>query len=281
LTDQTEKLGRPQDKTIQEELTVRWLLGASAALVLAYLAVIVLSLLFGAKIEKLGQFGDSFGALTSFLNSLAFAAVVATVVLQSRELRESREQLVEQAKAQKAWAEAATKQIALTKELEFARSRPFIQSAWVRHTHDMNSFDFVIRNVGLGVAIVQAVELRADDKLVTRIASTYLPEIRHGWMEAIRLATTVPIDTPPIKVIVFDLDNYSRVLSPGEDKTLVNVSVTGSLDAVNAAYLDLCRRLDILIRFKSVNGESLSTITQFDYLNMDLPPLDPRDVSPD
>lgn len=58
-----------------------------------------------------GEFGDAFGVVTSLFTALAFAGLIATVVLQSVELRETRKQLAEQAKAQPEYAEAARQHV--------------------------------------------------------------------------------------------------------------------------------------------------------------------------
>lgn len=116
----------PSEKSIWAELRGAGLpivAGVAVALVVLYAIALGAS---GLGLDRLGLLGDSFGALTSLLNALAFAAVVATVVLQSRELRDSRRELKKQADAQKAWAEAAARQIELTKQLEAIRIRPFI-----------------------------------------------------------------------------------------------------------------------------------------------------------
>src|SRR4051812_44864847 len=89
-------------------------LGAFAVLlVIAYAGLLIYGLFVGHWFDTgpAGQFGDAFGALTSLLNALAFAAVVATVVLQSRELRESRDEM---------------------RRLEATRIRPVIKAEWHR-----------------------------------------------------------------------------------------------------------------------------------------------------
>ncbi|MEC7119666.1 MAG: putative phage abortive infection protein, partial [Pseudomonadota bacterium] len=44
-------------------------------------------------VGELGTFGDSFGALNTLFSGLAFAGIILTVILQSKELRETREEL--------------------------------------------------------------------------------------------------------------------------------------------------------------------------------------------
>lgn len=45
------------------------------------------------SIEKAGQFGDSFGVLTSLFSALAFAGIIITIILQKKELELQREEL--------------------------------------------------------------------------------------------------------------------------------------------------------------------------------------------
>ncbi len=57
------------------------------------LAVLKQSWPFSDSHETNGQFGDAFGALSSLFNGLAFAGLLITIVLQSRELRLQRKEL--------------------------------------------------------------------------------------------------------------------------------------------------------------------------------------------
>ena len=50
------------------------------------------------SLNNLGVFGDSFNVLTSLFTGLAFAGVIISVILQTQELKESREEIREQRK---------------------------------------------------------------------------------------------------------------------------------------------------------------------------------------
>ena len=50
-------------------------------------------------LENLGVFGDSFNVLTSLFTGLAFAGVIISVILQTKELKEAREQFKGQKEA--------------------------------------------------------------------------------------------------------------------------------------------------------------------------------------
>lgn len=56
------------------------------------------------KLEKMGQFGDSFGLLTSLFNGLALFALALTVSLQKKELTLQREELSKNTEAQETQA---------------------------------------------------------------------------------------------------------------------------------------------------------------------------------
>jgi hypothetical protein len=53
-----------------------------------------------ASIDKRGQFGDSFGMITSLFNAFAFFALIVTLIIQKRELTYQREEFEESRIAQ-------------------------------------------------------------------------------------------------------------------------------------------------------------------------------------
>lgn len=72
-----------------------------------FLLVVSISILFGfvprvflVCLTDAALFGDSFGFLNAVLSACAFAGVIATLVLQMQELRETREQYIRSADAQ-------------------------------------------------------------------------------------------------------------------------------------------------------------------------------------
>ncbi len=252
--------------------------GLAIVLVIAYLTALYLS---DRNVEKLGQFGDSFGALTSIFNALAFAALIATVVLQSRELRDSRRELRKQAEAQEAWANLAAKQIELTKQLDSARIRPFLQMEWA--ITEPNRWNVLrIRNVGLGVAILQAIELQsADDEIATISVGTKSYIAASKWLECaisaleankrtdssadeIGAAEATPEFKNVVKTRVEPFDAMNCALPPGGARDFFGMY---SKNDAGAKYIKKIRReLRLSVVFQSVNGELLSTRDQFAYL---------------
>lgn len=62
--------------------------------------VTIIQIIFGVTAHKIfgdwrdsGTFGDTFGAINSLFSALAFAALIYTIILQSRELKLQREEL--------------------------------------------------------------------------------------------------------------------------------------------------------------------------------------------
>jgi hypothetical protein len=99
---------------------------------------------------KSGNFGDTFGASNSLFSSLAFGALIYTIILQSRELklqREelslTREQLTESAKSQKEQAKytlLAAKISAAVSEQEIYANHYLNQKQFPGHEqHDLGS----------------------------------------------------------------------------------------------------------------------------------------------
>ena len=71
------------------------------------------------NMESKGQFGDMYGALNSLFSGLAFAGVIITILLQSKELGLQREELKAQREEMKRFADAQEKsEMALTKQAQ-------------------------------------------------------------------------------------------------------------------------------------------------------------------
>jgi hypothetical protein len=204
----------------------------------------------------LGQFGDSFGALTSIFNALAFAALIATVVLQSRELQLTRTELTKQAKAQSELAKATADQLKQTQDIESIRVRPFLKAEWERVGHNIV---FWMRNVGGGVAIVRSIELRArrtTKDFYGSVKSHNYATTRARWRECI---LDILGGSPEVEVLQFN--DLNRTLAPGETQQLIRVyapAYVGSDDDVAT----LRGRFRPEITFESVNGDLFSTATQ-------------------
>lgn len=252
----------PPKKSIWAELRGAGLVIVGTLAVTLFLVYALVLHLSGRELHELGEIGDSFGALTSLFNALAFAALIATVVLQSRELRESREQLVEQAKAQKAWAAAATSQIELTKQLEAVRIRPYIKAEWHQEDNEQPTFSYQVRNVGLGVGIVSGFELRARDEHFGEVLAHTEPGAYEAWTRCLKHAVGAEIVL--FSTTLAQFDDLNRALAPSEWQALAYVSLR-----VAERKEGLTRLRDHfrpVIHFQSGDGEEFSTLNQFDSL---------------
>lgn len=216
-----------------------------------------------SRFADFGQFGDSFGALTSLFNALAFAALIATVVLQSKELRDNRKELEKQSAAQNEWAKATRDQIALTKQLEAIRIRPFLKAEWL--VVDTNLVHFRLRNVGLGVAIVRSIELQAITEHGIKSFDHITSHDQAGAKETWKKCLTTAVDAAIAEFSLFQFDNLNRALAPLEPQPLISIRID-SAESSGEFHL-LRQKFHCVVHFDSVNGESFDTETQFPPLN--------------
>lgn len=63
------------------------------------------------ELSKLGTYGDSFGALNTLFSGLAFAGIIISILLQTKELRDTRKEFTAQRKQFEKQADAMTLQI--------------------------------------------------------------------------------------------------------------------------------------------------------------------------
>lgn len=66
---------------------------------------------FTSTPEAIGQFGDSFGGLNTLFSGFAFTGIIVSIYLQSKELKETRNELHNQKVEMKAQADALNKQV--------------------------------------------------------------------------------------------------------------------------------------------------------------------------
>lgn len=91
------------------------------------IAIISIATLYSLLIRKysknIGEFGDSFGGLSSVFSGLAFAGVIITIIMQMKELQLTREEMIlarrELSRAAKAQEDS---QLALSQQLESMKS---------------------------------------------------------------------------------------------------------------------------------------------------------------
>jgi len=218
------------------------------------LFLMVLAGLPGSEWNKLGVFGDSFGALTAFLNALTLASIVVTVVLQSRELRDTRRELEKQADAQRQYAQAAREQIQQTERLEYLKLRPMLKVEWL--DLDEHSIQYRVRNVGVGPAIVRSVAIVHGEKRVEFDNNC----LHDQWKNLLRDSIPSSFGDVIKNIRPAILSDGNRVLLPGEPQALVVVGVRARpVDLFNTLNSEL--RADI--QFRSLSGDDYTTATQF------------------
>jgi hypothetical protein len=211
----------------------------------AYVAILIIGLLCPPgwwTNEHAGQFGDAFGMFTSLFNALAFAALVATVVLQSKDLRD---------------------QAALTRQLEDDRIRPFIKAEWHEvptQSATTVTFEYALRNVGLGVAIVESIDLYSGNDFVTALTSHDLPNASDGWQTALTNALKGAFVVRDKHL--FQFNDLNRALAPMEHQAVIRI-VVNTVKKTEVAHL-LRAHFEPIIRFKSVRGAKADTKTQFE-----------------
>ena len=94
-------------------------------------------------VEKTGQFGDSFGPLTSLFTGLAFAGVVISLILQRRELQASLTELRLSVAAQQEIAEASKQELQI-----LARQGQGAAHERLYH-HNLKWLQFLVQHPGL------------------------------------------------------------------------------------------------------------------------------------
>jgi hypothetical protein len=263
----TEQVKPEPTSSIWGDLRSAGLLTVGIIAVVAFLTYAIYIQLSPITYEKLGQIGDSFGALTSLFNALAFAALVATVVLQGRELRESRQELVKQARAQEAWAKAAAEQIKLTQQLEAIRIRPFIKIEWHPYKDVKGMFELRMRNVGLGVAIVQSFEIWARGQVFGTLFRHEGETSRKAWEDSLKLAAGKGGER--IEITVLQFDDRNRALAPGEFQAVVYVDFHGENEVAWAAQREISLSHELIVHFCAADGKSFSTYDQYDEMTAD------------
>lgn len=282
MADNTPK--DPDDVRVWPELKRAGIIGlsiAAAAIVVIYGVAVLRLMGRPTSAAELGQFGDAFGALTSLFNALAFSAVVVTVVLQSKELRESRKELKDQATAQKAWADAAVRQIEVTERLERLKIRPFLISVWNRGARGVGTkkrlhYTLMLRNVGLGPGVVDRVDLYSSGILRSGFKGTDQHGVANMWLNAL-IDAGLRMDTNIESIRVGHLRDRNRALAPGAEIDLVRLEfATTESDRLKQAMRVLPDNFEPLVHFHSLDGEVLTTRKQLEVHQPDLrsPPRD-------
>lgn len=253
---------KPEQRSVWHELKSAGLQQVAWLAVGIFVVYLLLIAFLPVSVRTLGPFGDSFGALTSLFNALAFAALVATVVLQGRELRESRIELAKQARAQEAWANAAARQIELTKQLEAVRLQPFIKMEWHPHDRQRRMSELRVRNVGLGVAVIQSFELWAREQPFGTVEANGTAQAFKFWQACIHHAIGADASKAIIETLQFD--DLNRALAPGEFQVVIYVTFQDPESIAIRRLHEMRRHFQPFIHFYGADGQRYSSQNQFD-----------------
>jgi len=216
-------------------------------------------------LERAGQFGDSFGVITSLFNALAFAAVAVTVVLQNKELRETRKELKKQ-------AQAAVDQVKITLRLERLKIRPLITYAWEKKIDEVRSVqswqvNLKIRNVGLGPAVIDGFQLLSGQRSLFEVTHDNDPNSAK-LQDAVKTLEGINLDGQ-MKASISRLTGITRIVAPNEALELVRLSFANKSDQ-KFIHTALTSAVRASVRFHSLDDEELDTYTQLG--NVDLSP---------
>ncbi len=236
--------------------------GITLIAVLGYTAVIIWLSFKRGSFADLGQFGDSFGALTSLFNALAFSALIVTVVLQSKELRESRQELSKQAEAQKAWAAAALRQIEVTERLERLKIRPLVSLVWNDKYHAASSEYSVYlsaRNDGLGAAFLDEFGAQTGEAEILSYRSTDEVGNKDRWGAALHRAG-VGHDQYN-RILIGKLRDRNRAVAAGASFKVVELFFKNTAEFGQAKRI-LQSNFRPFFKYRSLDDERFDTRTQ-------------------
>ena len=147
-------------------------------LLLVFLSLpIILQALFGFSHDKLGTYGDFYGAFNALVSLLAFGGLIYTILLQHKdlelqreELKLTREELKRQAEAQEAAAKEQANQVKLLEEQINKDIRPYI-NAYVDYR---NGLFLTIKNIGKSTCRKLSVTITYDENTNEKYALEYL-----------------------------------------------------------------------------------------------------------
>ncbi len=215
-----------------------------------------------------GQLGDSFGVLTSLFNGLAFAGLIITVVLQSRELSLQRLELQETRQQLASQADSLRSQNTLAFYFELMRERREIIAAYENLAGTFR---------GRKAFLEDAIALRVHaSRLAAPFGRKAFGEQIWGWLID-RLALIQPLISVHLEMLrlisATGEDNGTRPLANRLSESYANMLT--SAEAGVLFYFGLTpsgkRELVELIEthaiFRNRSREELSNFVEFGHLN--------------
>jgi hypothetical protein len=207
-----------------------------------------------------GMFGDFLGGFVGTIIALAtLIALAITVHLQAQTLADTRAALTDQ-------AATAQKQLRLIERTEALKLRPLLKGEWFpAERSDRAAIDWRITNVGPGPALVDSVELHTDGRKLGEHTFKLGPEMLGAWRSAISaiLRETLGETMPAEAVALMPMTGLQRAIGSREYQASVRLYRATPGDC-RAAMGILNSRLDVVIHFRSMAGEKLSTREQLE-----------------
>ena len=207
-----------------------------------------------------GSFGDFIGGFAGTIVSLiTLIALACTLHLQAVELADTSDALRDQAKSM-------NEQLQLARIVELRRIRPIVTLNWKRHRSARLSL--TMKNVGLGPAIV--------DKLVVVHPSNKTKAVTRGTLQVKKFWGKIIKASMPggehMTVAEWDFSvqpvrDLLRGLAVGESQAIFSI-IFKQEEAIKHVLPSLRRNVSLVIHFRSLAGQSLSTDAQYE-----LPPI--------
>lgn len=203
-----------------------------------------------------GLFGDFIGGFTGTIIALTtLIALAITLFLQARALEETRSAVAQQ-------LAAANNQLTSFERNEALKLRPLLKAEWFP-AHDENYMEWQVRNIGLGPAILDRIEIYVFGLLTGTHSMEPGPEWHHTWWNAIKAVINPQSVSESATLYKTPMTYLKRGLGAGEYQAMMVLQINDPAQRP-AALLMLNSEINVTIHFRSMAGESLSTWTQFE-----------------
>lgn len=204
-----------------------------------------------------GLFGDFIGGFAGTVIALTtLIALAVTLFLQARALEETRLAVTEQ-------LTAANSQLASFERNEALKLRPLLKAEWFP-AHTENYMEWRVSNIGLGPAILDRVEIFVGKLLTGEHGMEPGPDWYDTWRPAIEMIINPQSVGQSATFYATPMTYLKRGLGAGEYQAMVGLEIKDSAQRP-AALLKLNSEIHVVIHFRSLAGESLSTWTQFEF----------------
>lgn len=204
-----------------------------------------------------GLFGDFIGGFAGTAIALTtLIALAITLFLQARALEETRSAVAQQ-------LAAANNQLTSFERNEALKLRPLLKAEWFP-AHAENHMEWRVRNIGLGPAIIDRIDIYVSGLLTGTHSMDPGPEWHNTWWTAIKAVINPQSVGESATFYKTPMTYLKRGLGAGEYQAMVGFQINDPAQR-SAALLMLNSEINVIIHFRSMAGESLSTWTQFEF----------------